>query len=327
MSSLAHTTSAAPRNWGRVVLQNDRLRVEILPELGGKLSSLSLAGTGGEFLQAPLKPYAERTATEPFDGADGSGWDECLPSIGPCRLTYGEGRQAEIADHGDVWRLAWTVDEATDTVLRMHVELASLPLLFTRTLRLDGPELQLDYAVHNHGDVPVPCGWSVHPLFAIEPYDRILLPPSVQQVTAQASADGRLGAAGSTHPWPVSANARDGQPLDLSLAGSQDDGVGDKLVIPSPSEGWCAIERKTLRTRLTLHYDPQAMPYLGLWICYGGWPSDPKAKKGYTVALEPCNLPVDSLSDSLEQGAGAHLAPGEQAHWSLRLALSPAEER
>ena len=315
--------------WNRKVLKNEHLRIEVLPELGGKLSSIALP-SGGELLQAPLKPYSARTATEPFDQSDASGWDECLPSIGPCTVPYGSHHSAKIEDHGDLWRLAWTVDEATDTLLRMSVLATSLPLAFERTLRLDGPTLHLDYFLTNTGTVEVPWGWSVHPLFAIEPFDLVHLPPSVRQITAQASSNGRLGQPGAAHTWPHTVNALDNQPLDLSLCGSKDDSVADKLVLPAPAEGWAAIERKTLRTRLTLHFDPKQMPTLGLWLCYGGWPenqTDPKAEKGYTVGLEPCNLPVDSLADLLAQGAGARLAPGATAHWSLRLQVTPAQER
>ncbi len=314
-------------DWGRRVLQNEHLRMEVLPELGGKFSSMTLAGTGGELLQAPLKPYAKRTATEPFDGADGSGWDECLPSIGPCSVPYGDGQKATIEDHGDFWRLPFTVDEATETTLRMHADGTSLPLRFERSMRLEGNALHLGYTLRNRGDAAVPWGWSVHPLFAIYQFDRIHLPPSVRQVTAQSSANGRLGKPGTVHPWPLTVNAVDAQPLDLSIADSIDAGVGDKLVIPAPAEGWAAIERKTLRTRITMHFDPQQSPNLGLWICYGGWPSDPKAKKGYTVGLEPCNLPFDSLADSLAEGGGSRLAPGEEKSWSLRLEISDAQER
>lgn len=321
------TQNSEAAEWDLRVLLNEHLRVEVLPALGGKVSSISLQPGGGELLQAPLKPYATRTATQPFDQGDGGGWDECLPSISPCTVTYGDGQEAGIQDHGDFWRVGFTVDEATATTLRMHAEGTTLPLRFERSIRLEGSTLHFEYTLHNKSEITVPYGWSVHPLFAVQPYDRIHLPASVQQVTAQASANGRLGNAGSTHPWPLTINKLDQQPLYLSFAGSVDDGVGDKLVLPAPAEGWAAIERKTLRTLLTLHFDPQDCPWLGLWICYGGWPDDAKAKKGYTVALEPCNLPSDSLAESLTQGAGAQLAPGATKHWSLRLEISPAEER
>ena len=167
------------KDWGRRVLSNGALRVEVLPALGGKIGSITLAGSGGELLQGPLKPYAPRTATMPFDEADGSGWDECLPSIGPCTVSYGEAKTATIEDHGDFWRLPFTVDEATDTTLQMHAEGTSLPLRFERSLRLEGSTLHLDYLVTNSGDARVPYGWSVHPLFAVYPFDRMNLPPWV----------------------------------------------------------------------------------------------------------------------------------------------------
>ncbi len=314
-------------DWDRRVLANERLRVEVLPALGGKVSALALKGEGGELLQSPLKPYAQRSPDMPFDQADASGWDECLPSVGPCTVGWGEGQTANIEDHGDFWRLPFTVDEASDTTLRMHADGTSLPLAFERGMRLEGGTLHLDYAVRNKNDARVPYGWSAHPLFAVYPFDRIHLPDSVREVTALSSANGRLGPAGSKHPWPVTKNALDSEPLDLSLALDMDAGVADKLAIPAPPEGWVALERKTLRTLLTLHFDPQDAPVLGLWLCYGGWPSDPKAKKGYAVALEPCNLPVDSLAESLGHGGGSWLEPGEEKRWSLRLEISKAEER
>ncbi len=304
-----------------LVLENDSLRLELLPELGGKLSSLSLAREGGELLQPPLKSYAPRTPTMPFDAADGSGWDECLPSIGPCTLPGG----TRVEDHGDFWRVPFEVTASTESKLRMRAQGTSMPLLFERGLRLDGPVLHLDYSVRNTGGERIPYGWSTHPLFAAEPGDRIHLPPSVTEVTAQASADGRL--AQGKHSWPATRHARDGEPLDLSLVLQDDAGVGDKLVLPAPAEGWAALERKTLRTRLTLSWNPADAPVLGLWLCYGGWPQAAEAKKGYAVALEPCNLPVDSLTDSLAEGGGAWLAPGEERRWTLRLAVERAEER
>lgn len=328
----ASAPTQSTQTWNRHELSNQFLRVEVLPELGGKLSSIALLPSGGELLQGPIRPYAPRTAHMPFDHSDGSGWDECLPSIGPCRVPWPDSaaiHQATIPDHGDFWRLPFTVLEATATTLRMEAHGTSLPLHFVRSLQLDGPNLLLHYSLINTGDAPAPYGWSVHPLFAIQPFDRIHLPKSVHEVTAQASANGRLGAAGKQHPWPLTTNCLDNEPLDLAQAGSIDDGVGDKLVLPAPSEGWCAIERKTLRTLVTLRFDPSLWKTLGLWLCYGGWPSssEPGVKKGYAIALEPCNLPIDSLLDSLEQGAAATLPPGESNEWSLRLETSSTEER
>lgn len=312
--------------WHRVTLRNKFLHVEVLPELGGKIASIGLLPEGGIFLQEPLREYAARTPDMPFDQADGSGWDECLPSVGACTISTAGG-QVQVPDHGDLWRQAWTVEEASDTKLRTQVNATSLPLTFTRTVTLQDSAIVVDYSVRNHGTEETPWGWSIHPLFAVQPEDRIHIPGYAHEVTAQASANGRLGPEGLMHQWPMTMNSLDGQPLDLSRIGMPTDGVGDKIVMPSPKEGSCALERIGLRTRMTMRWDAKQFPWLGLWLCYGGWPEDPKAKKGYAVAIEPCNLPVDSLAASLKEGGGAKLAAGATSEWTIRLEFEKAEER
>ncbi len=307
-------------NWNRRVLANSALRVEVLPALGGKVSSLALVPEGGEFLQGPLKPYAERTATLPFAESDGSGWDECLPTVGPSEVAVG-GATASLKDHGDLWRLPWNVDESSGTTLALSVEADSLPLRFARRFTLDGATLVIDYSVTNTSSERVPYGWSIHPLFAVEPFDRIVLPDSVKEVKGTQSK-GRLGELDRMHAWPINAEG-----VDLSLVGMAEDNVGDKLLLPAPAEGWCALERVGLRARLRLEWNPADWPWLGLWLCYGGWPDAPDAKKGYTVAIEPCNLPVDALADSLGMGAGSYLDGGATRSWQLHIRIEKAEER
>ncbi len=325
------TASATPTRdtLERLTLQSDSLRAVVLPQLGGKIASLTLlpwAGRrGGPLLQGPLKPYLLRTPTLPFDESDGSGWDECLPSIGPCEVTYGN-NTAQITDHGDYWRLPWKVEEQTGELLRMSAQGTSLPFFFERTLELEGNVLLLDYTVRNQADVAVPYAWSVHPLFAVDPGDRIILPHSVEEITAESSANGRLGPAGSTHFWPFTANVNDGSALDLTTVGQPSDGVGDKIVMRAPAEGWCALDRLTLGARLTLRFDPKANPWLGIWICYGGWPAAATARKGFTVALEPCTAPVDSLAEAIARGEAGKLAPGEETRWQLALEVTPLDK-
>ena len=316
----------ASQDWNRTVLTNDALRVEVLPGLGGKIASIALVPEGGEFLQQPLRPYAERTPTIPFDQADGSGWDECFPSVGPSEVALANGKSAKIEDHGDLWRIPWTVEEASSDTLRTRVRATSLPIEFSRTLRLEGRTLRAEYTIVNKSDQKVPYGWSLHPLFAVEAFDRIHLPGSVHEVKGTQTR-GRLGEPDRTHPWPIATNSLDREPLDLSGVGMAEDDVADKLLLPSPAEGWCALERKGLRAKLTLRWNPADWPWLGLWLCYGGWPPEPGAKKAYTVAIEPCNLPVDALADSLGAGSGSYLEAGATRKWTIAISVENTAER
>src|SRR5579872_4950307 len=106
-------------SFGRTMNRDERIhigfegfRVAILPLAGGKISSIQLAGR--EMLQEPLTGNFSRSRTMPFDSGDASGWDECLPSVAPCRVRT-DGGTAVIPDHGDLWRVAWQILETAAT--------------------------------------------------------------------------------------------------------------------------------------------------------------------------------------------------------------------
>jgi galactose mutarotase-like enzyme len=304
-----------------VVIQAGECVLTLIPALGGKLSSLRVGPH--ELLQAPLHPYAHRTRTMGFDEGDASGWDECLPSVGKCEVDT-PGGKAHVPDHGDLWLLPWEVVSAAPDSATMRVSCFSLPLELTRTLILSetakGFRLSIVYTVVNSGAYSVPWSWVSHPLFVSEAGDRIQLPASVTSVRVEGSGGNRVGVNGDTLQWPV-ARLPDGSQDDLSVAKSADTGFGDKLFtgkLESASDGWCALERPSAGLRLTVKFDPAATPYLGLWLCYGGWP-DGDGKKQVCVALEPATAPVDSLA---ETGPWSKtLAPGETFTWPMEVEI------
>lgn len=302
----------------QLVMKTDTLQVVVLPALGGKVASLRWLPAGLELLQAPLAPYAPRTLTMAFDESDASGFDECLPSVAACDVKTAAG-VLRIPDHGDFWRLPWECTQSGNEI-RMAATGASLPLRFERTLRLDSEGLNIQYRVQNIGEIPVDYVWSAHPLFVVDPGDRIVLPPSVRQVRTEGSARQRLGSNGAVHPWPRTQSSA-GEEIDLSFAGEIGDGIGDKLFAAAPKEGWAALERSRHGVRIEMGFDPQRTPWLGLWLCYGGWPEG-KAERQQCVAIEPCTAPGDSLAEAVEKGIARHLTPGEAAVWPMRMRVA-----
>jgi galactose mutarotase-like enzyme len=310
---------SGPDSIEQILLENNVLRVTVLPSLGGKIASIQLAPGGEELLQKPLRAYAPRAAFMSFDASDASGWDECLPSVAACEVQTASGA-ASIPDHGDFWQVAWRVVSQSGTELTLSADGFSLPLRFSKTLRLDGNRLGVSYSVRNLGSEPLEYVWSAHPLFVVEQGDRIVLPSSVQEVVVEGSALNRLGIHGTKHTWPKTTLA-DQEICDLGLVGNAADEIGDKLFTAAPAEGWCAIERKRLERRIELHFDAQQLPYLGLWICYGGWP-ERQEKRQYCVALEPCTAEGDSLAIAANERRARQLAPAGEDHWSLVLQVS-----
>jgi galactose mutarotase-like enzyme len=297
-----------------------------MPALGGKIASLRAANE--ELLQTPLKPYAPRSSTMAFSDSDASGWDECLPSVAGCTVQT-EAGPATIPDHGDLWRIPWQVLHASEDSATLRAKCFSLPLQLTRSLILaespTGWRLQLLYSLTNLGAYRVPWSWSAHPLFAVDRGDRIVLPPAIQTLRLEGSADNRLGLPGDSLSWPTASSDQTG--VDLSLVASADSGIGDKLFAGpwnSTQTGYCILERVRIGLRLTIRFDPSLTPYLGLWLCYGGWPANPGAKQ-FCIAPEPATAPVDSLEQS---GLWSRsLEPGETLNWPMELLIDRVEQK
>lgn len=300
-----------------LIMQTDTLRATVMPALGGKIASLQWLPGDVELLQAPLAPYAPRTLTMAFDEGDASGFDECLPSVAACTVAASRGT-AQVPDHGDFWRLAWEARQDGNTI-RMAATGVSLPLRFERILSLEGDTLGIDYRVTNVGQEPAPYAWSAHPLFAVDRGDRVALPPSVTQVEVEGSAGQRLGPKGAKHGWPQTASDH-AKAIDLSATAGIEDGIGDKLFAKAPAEGWAAVERVKHRLRVEVQFDAKRTPWLGLWLCYGGWPEG-TANRQQCVAIEPCTAPVDSLAEAIASGQARRLEPGKSDEWPMRIGV------
>lgn len=299
-----------------VVICAGECSVTFAPSLGGKIASILVKGQ--ELLQAPLAPAVPRTPTMSFEESDASGWDECLPSVAACQLATASGN-VSIPDHGDLWRVPWQVLDSGPGSVFLRGECFSLPLALERTATLtesqNGWHLELDYTLTNTGDVAAPWSWSAHPLFATEQGDQILLPASIAAFRVEGSRGDRLGKPGTEVQWPIALASR-GDHTDLSLAKDFSSGVGDKLFAGplSETENWCALLRHSVGLRLRVQFDPEATPYLGLWICYGGWPERPGPKQ-VCVALEPATAPCDSLA--VTGPWSRTLGPGESFSWPM----------
>ena len=303
-----------------VLIQAGGCALTILPLLGGKIASIRM--NERELLQAPLAPYGPRTRTMSFDAGDASGWDECLPSVANCTVETAQG-PASVPDHGDLWRVAWNEIAKSANSATFRGECFSLPLVLERTVTLaeieKSWELRLDYTVTNTGGYPAPWSWAAHPLFTAETGDTILLPDSIRKLRLEGSGGGRLGKGGAKVSWPI-ATLANGSKTDLSVGQPPSSGIGDKLFAGplSKSENWCALERPSAGVRIRVLFDPVATPYLGLWICYGGWPDRPGTKQ-VCVALEPATAPVDSLA--ITGPWSRVLAPGESYSWPMVVEL------
>lgn len=296
----------------KIILSNAHLSLAILPEVGGKISSLKSVKSGRQWLWLnPHLPIAVPVYGASYvEKMDFGGWDEIFPSVSPARM---EG--LDIPDHGDLAVLPWQVVEQSANYVKMAVTTRFAPVMFERTLTLEGVQLRADYRMTNLGDKPVPYLWCAHPLVALEPGMTIeLLAGTPMRI------DGGVGVlAGAQFVWP--------QPPGLpNLSRVPDPATpgfapfAAKLFTAKDAVGEVAIGAPDGREKLRLQWDASDAPYLGLWLncrCWSGCGSAPY----FNLGVEPATAPFDDLGAAMREGSGRYLAPGEIRSWSLAVVV------
>jgi len=299
-----------------VQLANDCLVASFLPELGAKMRSLKSVSTGREFLlQPPDRPYRSAEYGASFADYDTSGFDECCPTVSECRYPKSEFAGAILPDHGDLWSTAWQCDTG-DGELFFEARGTSLPYVFRKCVRLESNAIVLRYEIASTGSREFAFLWSAHPLLAVGPGCRIVLPNEVSRVFVNWSRDERLGRCGDNCGWPM-ARTREGDEVDLAELTTAKARTAEKLFTSRLSSGECALNYPHTDEALVFQFDPLLVPYLGIWICQGGWPCPDLGH--FTVALEPCTGRPDSLREAINTGECDVLQPGQEKKWDLRL--------
>jgi hypothetical protein len=291
----------------------------VVPDLGAKIASLTWQGR--ELLaKNAYKPLRPARFAAPYAEFDASGFDECLPTIGPCLYPEVPWLGVEAPDHGEVWSIPWAWD-ATPEALHLSCRSPRFRYDFHKTLSVPAPGcLRLRYALHNRGDHPFKFLWSAHPLLALRPGLRICLPRGVR-VLVDWSRDERLGRLLDEHPWPHTTE-KSGQAADLSLILPETAGLVDKLYTTRLPEGWCALHDEATGEYAAFLFSPKVIPYVGLSINLGGWPVE--SPSYYNLGLEPCLGYPDRLDLAIERGAYALAGPGERLAWEMDLCVGAA---
>lgn len=300
----------------RYRLLSSDLLVEVVPSEGGRISSLRSLSSGMEFL---TQSRGVRSNSYPRLGASFrngpcAGIEECLPSVGACGPeTIG----GAVPDHGDFWQVAWRVLHYSERKLSQAAVGFSRPLRFEKSIEIESNHVRLDYSVQNIGAEPQSFLYACHPLFAVDAGDEITLPSEVSSLRLDYSRVDRLGMRGDIVSWP---GAQDGVRLDR--VGTQTDGTADMLYTGRLGTGQCSIRRVASGQELELRFNAQSLPYLGIWLCYGGWPEGEKERIQYAVALEPTSSPCNTLAEAQSNGTAISLQPQEIFRFDIHLTIT-----
>ena len=184
-----------------LVLENARLRVTVLPELGGHVLELVDKSADRNLLWSnPRTPPRRAPYGAHFDDWLSGGWDEIFPTGDRADL-YGE----QLPYMGELWSVPWEAHAGAGEG-RAWIAATGLgtiaPARFERTLELrdDEPILRACYRLTNLDVRPLPFVWGIHPVFAVTPEHRIDA-PAVEMLVGVSSGP-RMGEPGSAYAWP-----------------------------------------------------------------------------------------------------------------------------
>ena len=306
-----------------LVLQNECLRVRVIPQLGCKIVEIYDLENDHEWLWSDKsRPIKAAKYGDQYDLYDISGFDECFPNIGISQDPKNIG--VTLPDHGEIWSLPWDVTQEENGVSATVVGRLFV-YRFSRKLSLRNRKLIIEYSVANIGNTEITYMWSAHPLFAINEDMKIEITGN-PKMSKEFGYGGRIGPNGdnwyaghlSDHVWPSVLGA-DGQISDMSEV-SLDKVLTDKVVLDAPVDGLVTLKKLSSGRSLTMKFSPLEIPFLGICYNFAAWPLT--GEPATWVALEPTTGKTDRLDECAELDCARVLAPKSDTTWSLEIELN-----
>jgi galactose mutarotase-like enzyme len=297
-------------------LENDLLRVGVLPEKGADIFEFTYLPSGVQFLMRTpwgLKAPSGEPVTDFLENYEG-GWQELFPSANDaCQY-----RGREIPFHGEVALLPWqfqvTQDDEQETAIHLAVACLRTPFRLERTLRLCCGEssLRVQEKVTNISDEPFEFVWGHHLTLGgdfLEDGCRLDCPAARLFTPAQLfePQTARLAAA-QDEPWPL-ALGRSGERIDLRDIPGPQAHAHDDVILGGLERGRYSVTNPRLELQFCLEWDAGVFPWLMFWQPYGG-ADRPPLTGTYGVGLEPWTAP-SPLAQAAAAGQARRLAGGE----------------
>jgi Domain of unknown function (DUF5107) len=283
----------AYRGFTAVILENSRLRVTVLPEVGAKIHGIVSKELDRNLLYANPRVEVRR----PVFGANvdnywTGGVDDAIPSGHPC-VVGGE----EIPFLGEAWSLPWSYQRTGPDAVTFTRLGVITPFQISRTVRLAPDEsiVRLSYRIANVGLAPLDFIWGVHPGLPVGPATHIQV-PAASGVIDESWPDDRLGAPGTTYSWPR---------REMTELGPEPGGTWDMHYATELQAGWAAVWDASWGGGLGMRFDRSVFTNVWVWLVDGGW-------RGLRcVAVEPWTGYPARLDRAIEAGRATRLHPGE----------------
>ena len=303
------------KNKPSIVLENETLRAEFLPDPGGKMVSLIGKRTGYEFLvQRPNSTYREQPFAGVYVDGECSGFDDMFPTIDACACENAPWQGVELADHGEVWSLPWDVVSANAHSVTMAVHGFRFPYRLEKRIALtESGSLRFDYELTNLSPFDFEYLWAGHLMLNLEECAKVSLPDDCREMVTILSNSGLNF--GDVHRWPYLKDAN-GETYRADIARSKDVKGFEKYYFTQPlKQGWCALEYPDQQKKIQISFSAVTVPYLGILMNEEGWDGL------YNIFIEPCSVCYDRPDVAKKHGQISVVRGKSTVKWKMEISV------
>jgi hypothetical protein len=281
-----------------LLIENECIRCEIVPQCGGKITSVFNKILNKEFLWSNQNlELQQHSAGDAYDPNFWGGIDELLPNDLPENIDG-----IDLPDHGELWTTALQY-VITDNRVKLSGLLPLSGLYYEKSIGLETgqPKINLQYTITNRSLITRHFMWKLHAALLIAGGDRIISNAHKAKV---ADVQYSRFKSDSAFDWPVIENT------DASVIPALN-GEMDFFYLYDLEKGLMQLHHISDETKFTIEYDTAVFPYQWLFSSYGGFDGH------YTAILEPCTTMPISVNDAKVSGQCSVLAPGEKIETSV----------
>jgi galactose mutarotase-like enzyme len=301
-----------------LVLENDQLKLVLIPEKGSDMVEIVDKRTGHNLLFASpfgFRSYSGVSALPPTSDASfldhyEGGWQDILPNPGYASTHRG----ASWGLHGETSLLPWEIrvlDESNNAIVELSVMCVRYPIRIRKRIELSQNDSR--FCIHeeasNLAEQEVEFGWLQHIVFGepligpgmhVDLRAREALTVDLKQSRLQANRQ---------FTWPL-APALAGASVDLSQAYPSDLRFEDEAMV-TMAEPWYAIRNTRLNITATVSWTQDTYKYLWYWLNIGSL-DYPWFGKARNLGLEPCtSIPDTGLAEYVRKRTAMRLKQRE----------------
>jgi hypothetical protein len=311
------------RGWEVLQLTSSALVLDVVPALGGTITSLARRTDAAELLWStpwglrahgsPVLPgTSEAQMVDSFPG----GWSSVFPNGGDSANAHG----VEWGYDGEL-RLTWLDWDLQEDTLTLTGRLARSPFAVTKTITVDHDRVRLGEKVGNVGRESVEVMWASKVTLG----GALIGPDTVLDCAASVvRPDPRFSSAADYEdlmPWPRSY----GQDSMINLRSMPGPTAGETRLayLTDFTRPWISVARPTNGLAVELTWDGDAWPYVWYSLEAGRQAGFPWYGAGYFLSLTPASSwPAHGLHDARRvSDSTVWMAPGGSRTSSIELVL------